>query len=73
MPKPQGRRIKDFWPRVLGWAAGWAMVNGRPDTQAALERVIADRIAELGREAEDTQVSTYARELLQGIDEHLGR
>jgi hypothetical protein len=68
--KPRGARgpkPKDFWPKVLGYAAGWLSEKGEaPDRQRELEDVILNRIEQLGGEAERSTVRSYAREMLAG-------
>jgi hypothetical protein len=62
-----GRKPKDFWPKVLGYAAGWLAERGEaPNRQSELEDVILERIEVLGGEAERSTVRSYAREMLAG-------
>jgi hypothetical protein len=63
----RGPKPKDFWPKVLGYAAGWLAEKGEaPQRQAELEAVIRQRIMALGGEAEPSTVRPYAREMLEG-------
>src|SRR4051794_31886968 len=66
-PAKRGPKIKDFWPKVLGYAAGWlAEKREAPERQRELEDLILDRIGKLNGEAERSTVRTYAREMLSG-------
>ena len=71
-PERRGRKPKDFWPQVTGRAGAWLAANGTPDKQADLERIMADYIAELGRDAANSTVRRYARKLLAEFERELG-
>jgi hypothetical protein len=71
-PLRPGVKMKDFWPRVLGEVAAWVALNGQPDTQAELERMIMERLEALGESAADSTVRRYARQLRDGYDRQLG-
>ena len=63
----RGPKPRDFWPKVLGYAAGWLAEKGEaPNRQVELERVILDRIEKLGGEADPSTVRPYARQMLAG-------
>ena len=63
----RGPKIKDFWPQVLGYAAGWLAEKGEaPGRQCELEKEISKRIAALGKEANPSTVRLYARQMLAG-------
>jgi hypothetical protein len=63
----RGPKPKDFWPKVLGFAAGWLAERGAaPDRQRQLEDVILERIEVLGGAADRSTVRPYAREMLAG-------
>jgi hypothetical protein len=71
-PERRGAKPKDYWPKVLGYAAGWLNEMGKtPNTQAELERVIVERIESLGGSASSSTVRGYAREMLQGYQQQL--
>jgi hypothetical protein len=68
----RGGKMRHFWPKVLGYAAGWIAERGSlPGTQAELERVITDRVESLGEEAAVSTVRAYAREMWEGYQQQL--
>ena len=71
-PERRGPKPKNFWPKVLGYAASWLAVNGRPEQQADLEAVITERIKGLEQLADVSTVRGYAREMLDAYRQQMG-